>query len=175
MLLAALAEGHATGMPQLDPSSFASQLFWLTVTFITLYLIISRSALPRIHDVLEKRRQRIQFDLSQAEEMTEQAEAARIAFEKQQTESRARSAEMIAAAQKDAEKQLAEEQAKLDAELNKKLGEAAKTLSAKRAELRSAMLPVAEELTQAIVEKIAGVKPNGDKVRALVKSFDEQL
>ena len=116
MLLAALAEGHSVGMPQLDPSSFASQLFWLTVTFLLLYLIISRSALPRIHDVLEKRRQRIQFDLSQAEEMTEQAEKARLSFEKQQAESRARSAEMIAGAQKDAEKKLAEEQAKLDQE-----------------------------------------------------------
>lgn len=175
MLLAALAEGHAVGMPQLDPSSFASQLFWLTVTFILLYLIISRSALPRIHDVLEKRRGRIQFDLSQAEEMTEQAEKARLAFEKQQTESRARSAEMIASAQKESEKKLAEEQARLDLELGKKLGDAAKALSAKRSQIRAAMLPVAEELTQAIVEKIAGVKPNGDKVRALVKSFDEQL
>lgn len=167
---------HAqSGLPQLEPSSFASQLFWLTVTFILLYLIISRSALPRIHDVLEKRRQRIQFDLSQAEEMAEQAEKARAAFEKQQTESRARSAELISAAQKDAEKKLAEEQARLDQELAGKLSEAAKSLSAKRSGVRSAMLPVAEELTQAIVEKIAGVKPNGDKVRALVKSFDEQL
>lgn len=176
MLLAALSEGaHSVGMPQLDPTSFASQLFWLTVSFILLYMMISRSALPRVHDVLEKRHQRLQFDLSQAEEMTREAEEARLAFEKKQTESRARSAEMIAAAQKESDQQLAAEQARLDAELAKKLSEAAKTLSGKRAQLRSGMLPVAEELTLAIVEKISGVKPSGDKVRQLVKTLDEQL
>lgn len=176
MLLAALAEGaHSAGMPQLDPTSFASQLFWLTVSFILLYLVISKSALPRVHEVLEKRHGRLQFDLSQAEEMTREAEAARLAFERKQSESRARSSEMIAAAQKESDQQLAAEQTRLDTELAKKLSDAAKTLSGRRAQLRATMLPVAEELTLAIVEKISGVKPSGDRVRQLVKSLDEQL
>lgn len=177
MLLAALNEGatHAVGMPQLDPTSFASQLFWLTVSFILLYIVISKSALPRVHNVLETRAERLRSDIAQAEEMTRQAEEARLAFEKKQTESRANSAEMISAAQKDSEKQLAAEQTRLDTELAKKLSDAAKTLAGKRTQLRTSMLPVAEELTLAIVEKISGVKPSGDKVRQLVKTLDEQL
>ena len=58
----------APGMPQLDFSTFPNQIFWLCVTLVVLYLILSRVALPRIATVLSERHGAIQRDLDKAEE-----------------------------------------------------------------------------------------------------------
>ena len=70
---AAQAAESAPGMPQLDFSTFPNQIFWLVVTLIVLYLVLSRVALPRIATVLSERHGAIQRDLDKAEEMKRSA------------------------------------------------------------------------------------------------------
>ena len=53
--------------PPFDKQNFPSQLFWLALTFIALYLLMSRIALPRISSILDARRQRIESDLAEAQ------------------------------------------------------------------------------------------------------------
>lgn len=67
-------QGHQGGLPQLDSQYFPTQLFWLVVCFIVLYLLLSRGALPRIVNVIERRKNRIISDLDRAEELKVQAE-----------------------------------------------------------------------------------------------------
>ena len=43
-------------MPQLDVTTWPSQLFWLAITFLALYIVISRIAIPRTGGVIEKRK-----------------------------------------------------------------------------------------------------------------------
>jgi F-type H+-transporting ATPase subunit b len=69
-------------MPQLDPSLFATQLFWLLVTFVTLLLIAWKVALPRIADVLNARQNRIDSDLERAQALKSDAEEVLAAYEK---------------------------------------------------------------------------------------------
>ncbi|MDA0661408.1 MAG: F0F1 ATP synthase subunit B' [Proteobacteria bacterium] len=68
-------------MPQLDPSVFATQLFWLALTFIPLYLILWKVALPRITDIRAARRERIEDDLEKAETLREEAATALAEYE----------------------------------------------------------------------------------------------
>ena len=65
---------HAQGMPQLDFSTFPNQIFWLVVTLIVIYFLMSRIALPRIASVLAERHGAIQNDLDKAEEMKVKAQ-----------------------------------------------------------------------------------------------------
>ena len=69
-------------MPQLDLSTFPSQIFWLAVFFVVLYLLMAKLAMPRIERVIEERRRRIDTDLDKAGQMKTEAEAVIAAYEK---------------------------------------------------------------------------------------------
>lgn len=69
-------------MPQLDPSLFPTQIFWLIVTFLALFLIAWKVALPRITEVLEARQTRIDGDLEKAQTLKSEAEEVLSAYEK---------------------------------------------------------------------------------------------
>ena len=64
-------------MPQLDPSSYASQIFWLVVTFVILYLLMWKVALPRVSALLRERQERIDDDLEKASRLKAEAEEQR--------------------------------------------------------------------------------------------------
>ena len=46
---------HKAGFPPFQKDTFASQLVWLAITFVALYLLISRIAVPRIGGIIEER------------------------------------------------------------------------------------------------------------------------
>lgn len=69
-------------MPQFDPSTFGPQLFWLLVTFVALYLLMSRLVLPRITDILGQREDRIDGNLRRAESLKEEADQVLAAYQK---------------------------------------------------------------------------------------------
>ena len=60
-------------MPQLDSSTYVGQIFWLLLTFVPLYLILWKVALPRIASVLEQRQEKIEDDLVRAEKLKVEA------------------------------------------------------------------------------------------------------
>ena len=84
VVVAAAAATHEkkTGLPQLNPADFSPQLIWLALTFVVLYLILARVALPRIGEVLDERRDRVQRDLDAAERFKTETDAALAAYEK---------------------------------------------------------------------------------------------
>ena len=55
----AVKSAEKGGMPQLNPEFWVSQIFWLTITFGTLFLVLSKFILPRISKNLEQRRLQI--------------------------------------------------------------------------------------------------------------------
>lgn len=60
-------------MPQLDSSSFVSQIFWLTITFLTLWFVMSFFIVPRIGEIIDERRNKIDTDIQKAEKVNQKA------------------------------------------------------------------------------------------------------
>lgn len=161
---------HKAGSPQLNPESFASQLFWLTLTFAALYLLVSRSALPAIQSVLESRRQRLSADLEAAETLSREAQSAQESYEQVQAESRLRASALLTEAQAAHDEHAKREHAALDQTLAKKLAEADKSLREQCTRIERDMAPIAEEAAALIVEKLLGTTPDTALIKKAVKS-----
>ena len=97
------------GMPQLDPEFWFSQVFWLTVSFGLMYLILSKIVLPKISQNLESRKEQIQNNIEIADNQREESEKKLAEFD-----------EIIKKSKIEASVHLNEIRQKLNAEINKK-------------------------------------------------------
>lgn len=99
---AAAHGGEAGGaFPPFDASTFGTQLFWFALTFIALYLVVSRFVLPRVGSVLERRAGAVKSDLDQAAQRSADAEEARVTMERAIAKARSDARAMIEAARAD--------------------------------------------------------------------------
>lgn len=152
------AEGERAGLPQLDPAVFSPQLIWLAITFVLLYLLMSRLALPKIASVLASRQQKIEGDLARAERVKAEAENVLAAYEKAMTDARVKAQALTGQAAADVAAELAKREAAFGAELNARTAEAEKRINATKDAALAETRSVAAELTQSIVRKVAGVE-----------------
>lgn len=157
-----------SGMPQLDIAWFSSQIFWLIVTFAFLYLLLSRSVLPRIHTVMESRQNKITHDIDRAEQLRNEAEEARETYERALKDSRAKAQSLITESAALMEKSSNARHAELDKKLNKQLAEAEAGIATAKSDALAKLAPVSKELTQHIVEKLTGQKLNEKEVATVV-------
>ncbi len=145
-------------MPQLDTTTWPPQLFWLAVTFMALYIVISRVVIPRTGGAIERRRATVEGDLAQARKLKAETDKAVQAYEATLADARAR-AHGIAQANRD--KLAAEtdaERAKLDRALGAKIAEAEKKIAASKIKALGDVRAVAAELAASIVAELIGVK-----------------
>ncbi len=162
------ATEHGRGFPPFDPHTFASQLFWLTLTFVALYLLMSRLALPRIASILDARRQHVENDLAAAQRLKEASDAAIAAHEKALAEARAR-AQTLANETREKAAAAAESRRKdVDAKLNARIAEAEKTIAATRSAAMTNVHRIASDTAPAIVERLIGIVPAGKDVAEAV-------
>lgn len=161
------AEGeHGGGMPQLNASTFPSQIFWLVIAFVTLYYLMRRKALPRVAEILEARQDRIAADLDRAARLRDEAEQAQRQQEEVVAQAHARALEQMKAVQDRVSGEIAQRQAELDADLNRQLAEAEASVNAAREQALGELQNVAAEVAQAAVERLAGLKVSEAEARA---------
>lgn len=159
------------GMPQLDFSTFPNQIFWLVVTLVVIYLILSRIALPRIGDALADRAGTITNDLAAAEDLKQQAVDAEAAYEKALADARAEaqtiSAKMKAEIQADLDVQLAQ----ADAEISAKSAEAQKAL----AEIRENAVSSVNDVARATAKEIVAVMGGNADAKAVTAAVTARM
>src|SRR5580658_9230771 len=109
-------------MPQLDVHTFASQIVWLAISFIVLYLLMARVGLPQVGGILERRRQRLDGDLAKAAQMKDEAAAVIASYER-----------ALATARADAQAMVRETTERLAAAAAKRQHELAQALAAETA------------------------------------------
>lgn len=159
---------HKSGFPPFQKETFASQLVWLAITFVVLYLMISRVAIPRIGGIIEARDKRISGDLAEAQRLKADSEAALAAYEKALAEARSR-AQVMGAEIRDKLHAEAEENRKaLEAKLNAQLADAEKTIAATKSAAMANVRGIAIDAAAAIVERLTGMAPPAPAVAAAV-------
>ena len=138
------AEAASGGMPQLDFATFPNQIFWLVVTLVVIYLVLSRMALPRIAAVLAERQGSITNDLAAAEDLKRQVAEAEDAYTKALADARVEAQEIIAATRAEITENLAEATAQADAQISAKAAES----EARIGEIRAGALKSVEEVSR---------------------------
>ena len=154
--------------PPFDPATFSSTLVWLALTFGALYLIMSRIALPRVHDILKNRGDKIRSDLGAAFKLREEANEASAAYEKTLGEARSRSQ---ALAQETRLRVKHDQDAKrhaLEADLNAKLQTAETQIAERKASAMASVGLIATEAAAAIVQHISGKPADETAVAAAI-------
>ena len=119
----------AVGMPQLDFSTWPNQIFWLLVTLVVIYFVLSKIALPRIAAVLADRKSTITNDLAAAEELKQKAVTAEKAYQDALTSARTEAAKIVAQAKAEIQKDLDAATAKADVEIAAKTAESEKSIA----------------------------------------------
>ncbi|MCH2393261.1 F0F1 ATP synthase subunit B' [Oceanibaculum sp.] len=150
------AEGGGAGLPQLDPSTFATQIFWLAVTFIVLYLLMSRVALPRVRDVLEERERRITDDLEKTQRLKEEAETVLAEYEKALADARASAQALFAEAAEKANAEAAKRQQDMSQKLAKQLEKAESRVQAAKTEALDNIRQVATDVARDAAARLIG-------------------
>lgn len=146
----------AVGMPQLDFSSWPNQIFWLLVTLVVIYLVLSRIALPRIGAVLADRKSTITNDLAAADELKQKAVEAEKAYNDALASARTEAAKIVAAAKAEIQKDLDAATAKADAEIAAKAAESEKTIAEIRDGAAAAVAEVARDTAAEVVAALGG-------------------
>ena len=147
---------HAVGLPQLDIGSFPNQIFWLVITLVVLYWLVSTVALPRISAVLSDRQGAITGDLMAAEEFKQKAREAESAYDRALADARTEAGKIVAANRADIQKDLDAAIAKADAEIAARTAESERRLAQIRDSAATDAREVAREVTAQLVQTFGG-------------------
>lgn len=159
------AQAASGGMPQLDLSTWTSQIFWLVLTFAVLYFALSRFILPGLRDTIGTRTDRIADDLDSATRMKQEAEEAEKAYETSLRDARAKAMNVAESTRQSLDAEIRTELDAADAEADR----GAQLAETRIREIKTAALSnidaVAAEVAGAVVSELTGKSVSDAKLR----------
>ncbi len=152
-------EGHAAeskgGFPQLDVTTYSSQVFWLAVSFALLYLLMSRIALPRITEVLDMRQTQINTNLDRAAQLNDEAEKAKDAFESILGEAQDNAREAVSTAEQKIAERAAADTARFAEHARERVAAAESNIAKAKTEALNSLADIAAEVAADMANKVA--------------------
>jgi F-type H+-transporting ATPase subunit b len=155
-------------MPQLDPAVWPTQLIWLAITFIALYLIVWRIALPRIAEVLEARQRKLDDDLKKAAALKDEAESILAEYEKMRADAQASAHKVLQKAADDMKAEAERQGHELAARLSKQTEEAEARIGEAKSAALASLEGTVKEVVAAATEKLIGVKAGDQEIARAV-------
>jgi len=153
-------------MPQLDPTTFTPQLIWLAISFVILYVLMARIALPRIGEVLEARQDRIAHDLDAAAALKAEAETVLAGYEASLAKSHSEAQSLLTRAAEERTAQAATRHAEMDAKIAAQLDDAEARINKARRAAMDNVTEVAKDVARSATGKLIGVEPSDAAVDA---------
>lgn len=157
--------------PPFDSTAFPSQLLWLAITFVALYLILARVAIPRIGGILKNRADRIARDIESAEKAKAASEAAMQGYEAALASARSNASAIADGARNEAKAKADAERSTIEADLAKKLADAETRIAGIKSRALSEVNAIASDTASAIVKALIDsdvVKTDADAAVAAV-------
>ncbi len=160
-------------MPQFDPTTFASQIFWLVVCFGALYILMIKVALPQITTVLEERQLKIDDNLEKAATLKAEAEDAIAAYEKALAESKAEAQRVIRETIEVSSRQSELRQKELAEQLSAQIKDGEDRIHAAKRQALENVREIAATTASQIVGRLLGSEPDHGSATQIVASVME--
>jgi len=157
-------------MPQLDSTFFATQLFWLAISFVVLYVLMWRLAMPQIAGVLRQRADKIQGDLDTAQKLKEETKTVIAAYEKALADARGEAQAMARQTTDAANAESSRRQQEVADRIAAELAAAERRIADARNAAMANVKSMAAEVAQAAFAKLVGAPADPGKVSAAVDS-----
>jgi F-type H+-transporting ATPase subunit b len=158
------------GLPQFDVSTFSSQLFWLAVIFVVLYLIIARALAPKIQGILETREGRIRHDLDRAASLKTEAAQAQSSYETGLKTARADAQKLLNDAMQSIKKTSEAKHSELEEQLARKIADSEKNIAAQVKTAMQNLVPVATDVTALVLERLLQKKVDSATIGAALEA-----
>jgi len=162
------------GMPQLDPKYWASQAFWLILTFTILYISISKFYLPKIKNNLDNRERKVKDDLDDANKFKELSDVKLKEYEKTIENAKKEIAKMYLDSKNKLSKDIQIKKDIMEKEIEDEISKAQKEIIEVKKNSVSSIKLISEEITVNIIENLSGDKINKSSVKAAIEEISKQ-
>ena len=162
------------GMPQLDPEFWISQIFWLTITFGFLYLVLSKFILPKISSNLELRKSQIQENIEAAEKKRESSEAKLKEYEEIIFKSKLEAKNIFKDVREKVIKDINSKKEILDKQINDEINDAEKEIETLKNVAAEKINKIAIETSSDILKKLIGTEINNSSISAIVDDLTKK-
>ena len=156
------------GMPQLDPTYWASQAFWLILVFSILYISIAKFYLPKIKKNLDNRENKIKEDLDEANNLTALSEKKLKEYELTLEGSRKEVAKILLESKNQLEKDIQSKKEAVEKEIQIEILKAQKEIKDLKKNSINSINAISQEITSNIIEKMSGDKLNESSIKAAI-------
>ena len=162
------------GMPQLNPEFWVSQIFWLTLTFGTLYIVLSKLILPKISANLELRKSQIQENIEAAEKQRESSDAKLKEYDNIILQSKVEAKNIFKDAREKVIKDINSKKKTLDKQIDAEIKKAEQEIEVLRKNAPEKISKIAIETSAQLVKKLIGAEINNSSISAIVNDLSKK-
>ena len=162
------------GMPQLNPEFWVSQIFWLTLTFGILYIVLSKLILPKISANLESRKSQIQENIEAAEKQRESSESKLREYNEIIRKSKLEAKNIFKDAREKALKDINSKREILDKQIDEEIVNAEKEIELLRKNAPEKINKIAIETSSELVKRLIGAEVNNSSISAIVEDLSKR-
>ena len=162
------------GMPQLDPKYWASQAFWLILTFAILYISISKFYLPKIKKNLDDRQNKIKEDLDEANNLKNLSEKKLREYETIIENSKKEVIKIILDSKSKLNVEIQNKKNSMEKEIENEILKAQKEIVELKKNSINSINVISQEIASNIIEKLSGDKLNESNIKAVVEDISKK-
>ena len=170
-LLRDVFAAESGGMPQLNPEFWISQIFWLTLTFGILYIILSKLILPKISANLELRKSQIQENIEAAEKQRKESETKLKEYDEVILKSKLKANDIFKDSREKVIKDINIKKEALDKQIDEEIKKVEKEINQLKESSPEKINKIAIEISSDILKKLIGADVNNSSISAIVNDL----
>ena len=162
------------GMPQLNPEFWISQIFWLTITFGILYVVLSKLILPKISANLELRKSQISDNIEAADKQREESESKLKEYDEIISQSKTEAKNIFGQAREKALKDINAKREVLNKQIDEEVKKVEEEINILRLEAPAKINKIATETSSELIQKLIGAGVNNSSISAIVDDLSRK-